>query len=65
MGNWIGSGPAQRLIVLGPYCRILFFQPFLVGDRLLLHIFDIEWPTEAILLLEDMRWLLAAQDATE
>ena len=36
MGNWIGGGPAQRLVVLGPYAQILLFQPFLIGNRLLL-----------------------------
>ena len=29
VGNWIGGGPAQRLVVLGPYAQILLFQPFL------------------------------------
>src|SRR6266404_1787568 len=23
VGNWIGGGPAQRLVVLGPYVRVL------------------------------------------
>src|SRR5213080_442402 len=29
VGNWIGGGPAHRLVVLGPYAQILLFQPFL------------------------------------
>src|SRR6266516_7251203 len=29
VGNWIGGGPAQRLVVLVPYAQILLFQPFL------------------------------------
>src|SRR4029450_11439338 len=47
------------------YAQMLFFQPFLVGDRLLLHVFDIERPTEAIVLVEDMCRRLAAQHAPQ
>src|SRR5207245_3470376 len=36
VGNSSGGGPAQRLVVLGPYAQTLLFQPFLIGNRLLL-----------------------------
>src|SRR5438105_3282869 len=65
VGNRIGCGLAQRLVVLGPYHGILLFHPFLVGNRLLLHILDIERPTETIVLLADMRWLLTAHNGAE
>src|SRR5215475_12452412 len=64
-GDRIASSPAQSLVVLGPYSQILLLQPPLVGDRLLLHIFDIERPAEAVVLIEDTRRPFAAQHAAQ
>ena len=52
MRNRVVRRRAQRFEVGRPSIGIFLLEPLLVGDRLLLHIFDIERPAPAVVQIE-------------
>ena len=65
MRGRIGRGLAQGGVIVGAHGRILFLQAFLVGDGLLLHVFDIERAAKPIVIVENGGGSLPPQHAAK
>src|SRR5262249_46323082 len=55
----------RRRVVARAHRRVLLLQALLVGDRLLLHVFDVERPPQAIVVVERVGCGFAADDAAQ
>src|SRR3954452_16867762 len=65
MPRRIGCDRAQRRVALGARGRILLLEPLLVGDGLLLDIFDIQRPAKPVVEIKNIRRHLAADDTAK
>ncbi len=62
----IGRGSAQRCVAFSSCCRVLFLQPLLIGDGLLLHILYVERAPEPVIEIENIwRGLLTNDPAKQ
>ena len=65
MRRRIGCRGPQRRVAASARCRILFLEPLLVGDGLLLDIFDVQRPAPLIVAIETIGGRFAAHDLAE
>jgi hypothetical protein len=49
----IGGGSPQRRVRFCSHRRVLLLESLLVGDGLLLHVFDVQRTAKAVVLIED------------
>src|SRR5215470_1672641 len=54
MSDRIGGGPLERLVILGAHSWLFLLKPPLVGNRLLLDVFDVQRPPNSIICIENV-----------
>jgi hypothetical protein len=65
MRRRVGRDRPQGGVALGTHGRILLLQPFLIGDGLLLDIFDVQRPPKPVIEIQNVRRHFPTDDATQ
>jgi hypothetical protein len=65
MRRRVGGGGFERCIAPLANRRIFFLEPLLVGDGLLLDVFDVQRPPPAIVAVEDVGRRFVAENPAE